>query len=221
LAIAVLLALRERDRSGLGQMADMALWDNALSILHPHTANWLWGGRLPKLLGNAHPSLAPYDLFATATRPVFLGAGNDGQFRKACEVLGCPAIASDPDYATVAARNERREALTAALAPNFAGKDGEELARALLEAGVPAGTLNTVQEVLEDPQTEARAMVLEARGYRGIASPAKLSRSSPALSRTPPGYGQDTAEVLHEAGYTDDQIAALIRDGAVRPPVSA
>jgi crotonobetainyl-CoA:carnitine CoA-transferase CaiB-like acyl-CoA transferase len=221
LVIGVLMALRERDRSGQGQMVDMALWDCALSILHPHSANWLWGERLPKLLGNAHPSLAPYDLFRTRTRPVFLGAGNDGQFRKACDVLGCPELAARADYANVAGRNLHREALTQALAPYFAQTDGVDVAARLLAAGVPAGTLNAVNEVLSDPQTLARDLLVEADGYKGVASPVKLSRSKASLQHTPPDYGADTTIVLQELGYKDDEIGALISGGAVRGPITS
>jgi crotonobetainyl-CoA:carnitine CoA-transferase CaiB-like acyl-CoA transferase len=215
LVIGVLLALRSRDATGHGQMIDMALWDCAMSILHPHSANWLWGERLPKLLGNAHPSLAPYDLFQTRTRPVFLGVGNDAQFRKACDVLGCPELAMHTDYINVAARNLNRTHLTKALARFFSDKDGVAIAQALLRAGVPAGTLNSVQEVLEDPQSKARDMVQHEGGYKGIASPIKLTRNKPSLRRTPPGFGQDNASVLGGLGYSDAEIASLKANGAV------
>jgi crotonobetainyl-CoA:carnitine CoA-transferase CaiB-like acyl-CoA transferase len=216
MTIGVLMALRARDATGQGQSVDIALWDCALSILHPHSANWLWGARMPKLMGNAHPSLAPYDLFATRTRPVFLGVGNDAQFKKACDVLGCPQIATDAAYVNVAARNKNREALTRALAPYFAETDGVEIAQTLLEAGVPAGTQNTVAEVLSDPQTLARQMVQSAAGYQGVASPVKLSRSKSELRLLPPDYGADNAATLREFGYSDAQIAALTASGAVR-----
>ncbi len=81
LTIGILLALNERHRSGKGQFVEVALYDAGLSILHPHSGNWLMGGKLPKLLGNAHPNLTPYDLFPTATRPILLGVGNDAQFK--------------------------------------------------------------------------------------------------------------------------------------------
>jgi crotonobetainyl-CoA:carnitine CoA-transferase CaiB-like acyl-CoA transferase len=216
LVIGVLMALRDRDQSGRGQMIDIALWDCAISILHPHSANWLWGERLPALLGNAHPSLAPYDLFQTRTRPVFLGVGNDTQFRKACEVLGCPGLALNTDYVNVAGRNLNRTYLTKALAPFFVDKDGTELAQALLEAGVPAGTLNSVQEVLNDPQTQARDLVLETDGYKGVASPVKLSRNKSALRRLPPDFGADNAAVLGGHGYSDAEIEALRASKALR-----
>jgi crotonobetainyl-CoA:carnitine CoA-transferase CaiB-like acyl-CoA transferase len=216
LVIGVMMALRARDALGQGQMIDIALWDCALSILHPHSANWLWGERLPKLLGNAHPSLAPYDLFQTRTRPVFLGVGNDAQFRKACEVLGCPNLAKNADYINVAGRNLNRTSLTKALAPFFADKDGVAIAQSLLEAGVPAGTLNSVQEALNDPQTKARALVQHTDGYTGVASPVKLARNKPTLRTPPPDFGADNDAVLKSYGYSDVEIAKLKAGGAVR-----
>ncbi len=215
LVIGVLLALRERERTGHGQSVEVALYDVGLTLAHPHTANWLWGQKAPTLTGNAHPNVAPYDLFATATRPIFLGVGNDGQFRKACAVLGRPELAQDARFSAMAGRNTNRAELTAILAPIFAAQDGVELARRLLEAGVPAGPLNTIQEALDDPQTAARAMRIETEGYKGVGSPIKLSATPPALRRLPPDFGADTDAALREAGFSDDDIARLHASGAI------
>lgn len=213
--IGILLALRERDRTGKGQFVEVALYDVGLSLLHPHSANWLWGHKMPVLVGNAHPNVAPYDLFATATRPVFLGVGNDGQVKKAFAVLGVPELSDDPRFNTMAARNTNRAELTAILAPIFAKHDGVALARTLLEAGVPAGPLNNVQEALEEPHTAVRQMTVETEGYKGIGSPIKLSMTPPSLRTLPPDFGADTEAVLTEAGYDAEAIAALRKSGAI------
>lgn len=213
--IGILLALRERERTGRGQFVEVALYDVGVSLLHPHTANWLWGKKLPQLVGNAHPNVAPYDLFQTATRPVFLGVGNDGQFRKAMAVLGRPELATDERFRSMAGRNVNRVELTKLLAPIFLAKDGVAIARELLEAGVPAGPLNNVAEVLEDEQTAVREMVMEGDGYKGIAGAVKLSDTPAALRRTPPDYGAHNREVLRALGYDDARIAALIEAGAL------
>ncbi len=213
--IGVLLALRERDRTGKGQLVEVALYDVGLSLLHPHSANWLWGRKMPVLTGNAHPNVAPYDLFATATRPIFLGVGNDGQVRKAFVVLGVPELNDDPRFSSMAGRNTNRAELTAILAPIFAKEDGVALARKLLEAGVPAGTMNNVQEALEEPHTAVRQMTIETGGYKGMGSPIKLSGTPPSLRLLPPDFGADSEAVLTEAGYDAEAVAALRKSGAI------
>ncbi|BCW89820.1 Acetyl-CoA:oxalate CoA-transferase [Alphaproteobacteria bacterium SO-S41] len=213
--IGILLALRERERTGKGQSVEVALYDVGLSLLHPHSANWLWGHKMPSLIGNAHPNVVPYDLFQTATRPVFLGVGNDGQVKKAFAVLGIPELWDDARFNTMAARNANRVELTAILAPIFARHDGVQLAQTLLEAGVPAGPLNNVQEALDDPQTAAREMRIETAGYKGMGSPIKLSETPPSLRRLPPDFGHDTDGVLSEAGFSESDIKQLREGGAI------
>jgi crotonobetainyl-CoA:carnitine CoA-transferase CaiB-like acyl-CoA transferase len=215
LAIGILLALHERHRSGKGQFVEVALYDAGLSILHPHSGNWLMGGGLPKLLGNAHPNLTPYDLYPTATRPILLGVGNDAQFKKAMAVLGVAHAAEDPRFRSMAERNANRPALTKLLTEAFAKLDGVKVAQELLKAGVPAGPLNTIAEVLTDPQTTAREMVVEKDGYRGIASPVKMSRSKASTRHLPPDFGAENRAVLKEAGYDEGEIEALVKVGAV------
>jgi formyl-CoA transferase len=215
LVIGILLALNARHASDKGQFVEVALYDAGLSILHPHSGNYLMDGRVPKLLGNAHPNLTPYDLFPTATRPVLLGVGNDAQFRKATALLGVPEAAADPRFKTNADRNANRAALTKLLTEAFAKLDGAAITLALLKAGVPAGTLNTIAEVLEDPQTAARDMLVARNGYRGIASPVKLSRNAAQTRHTPPDFGADNRTVLREAGYDEAAIDRLIASGAL------
>jgi crotonobetainyl-CoA:carnitine CoA-transferase CaiB-like acyl-CoA transferase len=215
LVIGILMALNERHRSGLGQFVEVALYDAGISILHPHSANWLMAGRLPNLLGNAHPNLTPYELFPTATRPIHLGVGNDPQFKKLLNVVGLAHLGDDARFRTMADRNANRAALIPLLREALATKDGVAVAMELLKAGVPAGTLNTIEETLDDPQTKAREMLVERNGYRGIASPVKMSRSKPSMRHTPPDFGVDNRTVLREAGYDDRQIDGLVRAGAV------
>ena len=215
LVIGILMALVERQRSGRGQFVEVALYDAGISILHPHSGNWLLGGRIPKLLGNAHPNLAPYDLFPTATRPIYLGIGNEAQFRKAMNVLGLPELAKDPRFGSVPARNANRVALTAALREKLATLDGVAVSLELLRAGVPAGPLNTIEETLTDTQTKVREMVIEKDGYRGIASPVKLSRTKASTRELPPDFAADNESVLREAGYSEADIDRLVGLGAV------
>ncbi|AIT25278.1 coA-transferase III family protein [Bordetella holmesii 44057] len=101
---AILLALYERERSGLGQFLDITLYDCAISLLHPHAANYFYGGKVPQRSGNAHPNIAPYETFTTAAGEIFLAVGNNRQFAGLCEILDAPDLAADARFADNAAR---------------------------------------------------------------------------------------------------------------------
>lgn len=199
--IGVLLAVIERQRSGRGQFVEATLYDTAVSLLHPQSANWLQSGQTPQLSGNAHSNIVPYDKFATQTCEVFLGIGNNGQWRKLCEFLGQPAVADEPRFATNAERFRHRDELRALLEAHLQQVDGEQLCRDLLAAGIPVGAVRSVPQVLTDPHTLHRGMVVDVEGSRGIGIPVKLSRT-PGQARTmAPRFGQHTRELLIEQGY--------------------
>jgi crotonobetainyl-CoA:carnitine CoA-transferase CaiB-like acyl-CoA transferase len=200
-AIGILLALQERSRSGKGQFIDITLFDCGLSVMHPHIANYLGSAKLPARTGNAHTNIAPYDTFRTRSQPIFIGVGNDGQFRKLCEVLEAPHLSVDSRFATVVARNGNRDALKHELESRCARFDGPALADALMRAGVPSGAILDVGEALASAQAQHRGMIVEIDGYRGTASPIKLGRSRPAYRRAPPRLGEHTHEIF---GLDDD-----------------
>lgn len=185
-ALGVLLALRERERSGRGQFVEAALYDSGISLLHPHAANWFVDGQAPQRTGNAHPNIYPYDSVATATEPVFLAVGNDRQFAILCRHLGAPALAGDERFASAGARSVNRDALKAELEALLAQHDGPVLANSLIAAGVPCAPVLSVPAALQHPHTVHRGMVVELPGgYRGVASPIKLSLT-PATYRFAP-----------------------------------
>lgn len=203
-ALGVLMALRERERSGRGQFVEAALYDSGLSLLHPHGANWFLDGATPQRSGNAHPNIYPYDRFSTGGEPVFLAVGNDRQFATLCRHLGCPGLADDARYASAGARSVNRAALKAELEARLAAHDGAALADALVAAGVPAAAVLSVPEALRHPHTAHRGMLVElAGGYRGIASPIKLSRTPASYRFAPLAEGErflprDAANDDHE-----------------------
>lgn len=185
-ALGVLLALKEREQSGFGQFVEAALYDSGLSLLHPHGANWFLNGETPKRTGNAHPNIYPYDSMATATDPVFIAVGNDKQFGILCRHLGAPVLADDERFYTAGARSVNRVALKRELEILLAHHDGPSIADALVAAGVPCAPVLSVPAALEHPHTAHRGMVVAMEGgYRGIASPIKLSRT-PATYRIAP-----------------------------------
>lgn len=195
-ALGVLLALQERARSGRGQFIDMALFDCAVSLLHPHMTNFLHSGVAPARSGNAHPNITPYDSFPTATVSIFLAVGNDGQYRKLCALIGRNDLATDPRFITNLERNRNRPLLRKALEEIFAKEDGREMADRLMRDGVPCAPVLTVPELVSHPHTQHRGMLVEIGAYRGAASPIKLGRSKAAYSLPPPSFGKDNAEVF-------------------------
>jgi formyl-CoA transferase len=214
-AIGILMALYERARSGRGQYLDMTLHDCGMALLHPQAANFFLNGQRPMPLGNPHPNLAPYEKFRSRTGEIFIAIGNDGQFRKLCELAGRPELAGDARFLSNADRLANRAALAAELATVFADQDGAAIADRLLRSGVPAGPVLPVDAALAAPQTAARRMVTELDGYRGLGSPVKMSRTPGATRRPPPHFAAHGEEVLREHGFTDAEIAALKRGGVL------
>jgi crotonobetainyl-CoA:carnitine CoA-transferase CaiB-like acyl-CoA transferase len=204
-ALGILLALQERQTSGRGQFVESALYDCGLSVMHPHLPNFFASGKTPGRTGNAHPNICPYDSFKTKTGPIFLAVGNDGQFRKLCETLGSPELATDSRFLSNALRLQHRRELEQALEPLLAQHDAIELAEVLIKAGVPCGPVLTAPQAVAHPQTKARGMIVEIGDYRGTASPIKLSRT-PATYRLPPP----------ELNEHEDQILPALLGDAVQ-----
>jgi len=212
--IAILLALQERQRSGRGQFVEVTLYDSAVALLHPYSANWFLSQKAPQRTGNQHPNVSPYDQYRTKTKRIFVAVGNDRQFQRFCAEIGRPELVSDPRFRTNADRVTNRAALRDELEAGLASIDGEQLAMTLLDKGVPCGPVLDVPDVLNHPHTRHRGMVVERGGYRGTGNPVKLSRTPASLRSTPPAFGSATREVLAEAGYSAAEIDALFASGA-------
>ena len=207
--IGILLALFERNTSGQGQSLEVSLYDTAISLIHPHAANWFLDGTPQNRTGSAHPNITPYDLLPTATGHLFLAIGNDRQFALLCKELGRAELANDPRFTANADRARNKAALRKILEDMLVNFDSAELTLRLLENGVPAGAVSTVQDALQHPQTLAREMVVESDGYRGTGIPIKLSRTPGQIQSRPPQYGEDNASILAQAGYTTEEIATF------------
>ena len=213
--IAILLALQERNRSGRGQFVEATLYDAAITLLYPYTANWLLSHQPPKRTGNAHPNVSPYDQFRTKTKRIFLGVGNDRQFSRLCEEIGRPDLRDNPLFRRNADRLTNRAALRRELEAALADLDGEAVALRLLEKGIPCGPVLEVPDVLQHPHTQHRQMVTSLGDYSGIGNPVKLSRTPATVRRPPPDFGSANHEILAEAGYSPGEIDALIASGVV------
>jgi crotonobetainyl-CoA:carnitine CoA-transferase CaiB-like acyl-CoA transferase len=211
--IAILMALVERARSGRGQFVEATLYDSAVALLHPHIANFLLDGKKPRRTGNAHSNIYPYDQFKTGTKRIFLGVGNDRQFERLCNEIGRPDLPGDPRFRGNSDRVANRAALRKALEAALAAIDGEALAIRLLEAGVPAGPVMEVPDVIAHPHTVHREMIVELDGYRGTGNPVRLSRTPAGLRSAPPRFGSATRKILAAAGYGAAEIDALVAAG--------
>ncbi|HEV2149810.1 MAG TPA: CoA transferase [Longimicrobiaceae bacterium] len=202
-AIAILAALRERERSGHGQRVEVALFDSALAGLVNVGQAALVTGREPRRWGNAHAAIVPYQAFHAADRPFVLAVGNDAQWRRCCGALGLPELADDLRYATNPARVENREALVAALAERLRERPAAAWLQLLEEAGVPCGPVQSVREALGDPAFTERGGLWDVEGAtfgrtRMVGSPMRFSRTPVGLRRPPPGLGEHTEEVERE-----------------------
>ena len=208
--IAVLAALNQRHETGRGQFIDMALLDVAVSTLANIGLNQRVTGEAPKRMGNAHPSVVPYQVFETADGHMIVAVGNDDQFAHFVKVLGLAALAVDPLYATNAGRVENRATLIPQLAAAMKTQTTAHWDAALSAANVPAGPINDIGQALADPQSVARGLATMAGNRPAIASPLRLSDSMPDAGSEPPLLGQNTAEVLQDVlGHSAADIAAL------------
>lgn len=211
----ILLALRQADNDGCGQLVDVSLLDSVVSLLHPHSATWLATGRSPGRSGAAHPVVAPYQTFPTRTGDLFVAAANDRQFAALARVLGRPELPADARFADNRSRVAHLSELQAEICALTAPWDRDGLAAALLRADVPASPVNTVGEALGSAQVAHRDLLVGSDGYRGVGVPIKLSRTAPAAPIAPAGRGAHTDEILAELGYSPSE-SAVVRAAAER-----
>ena len=214
-AIAILLALAERERSGQGQYLDMTLYDCAVSLMHPHIPNYNYSGKIPGPTGNAHPNISPYDTFRTKTVDVFIGAGNDGAYAKMCHALGRPELISDPRFTKNINRVEHRDELKVEIETSLMRIDGHEICETLAKAGLAIGPIHNTEQVVDHPHTHHRQMTIEKDWYKMTGTPIKMSRTPGSLKRLPPKYGEHSTELLTEFGFSSAQIQELIEQGVV------
>ena len=213
--VGILAALLERANSGLGQHIDMALLDCQVSMMANQNLNFMTSGVAPKRAGNAHQNLVPYQVFAAADGHLIVAVGNDSQFRNYCGAIGLPELSADPRFSTNPQRVKNRTELVPLLAERMATGARDHWLAALEAVGVPAGPINTLDQVYEDPHVQARQMKRElphpaAGKVPMAASPLKFSDSPVEYRRPPPMLGEHTAQVLAEKlGLSAEDIQAL------------
>ena len=214
-AIAILMALLERQRSGRGQYLDMTLYDCAVSLMHPHIPNYSLSGEIPGPTGNAHPNISPYDTFHTATVDIFIGAGNNRAWAKLCRELDRDDLLSDSRFADNIDRVNNRDALKTEIEASLTKLDGADIANRLAAAGLAAGPIHNTQQVVDHPHTHHRQMTVEKDWYKMAGTPIKFSRTPGAMRKMPPRYGEHSRELLADLGFDDATIDSLLAGGVV------
>jgi crotonobetainyl-CoA:carnitine CoA-transferase CaiB-like acyl-CoA transferase len=220
-SVGVLAALNQREHSGIGQHIDVALLDVQVACLANQAMNYLTTGLSPKRLGNAHPNIVPYQDFPSADGNFILAVGNDGQFRKFCEVAGIAQLADDARFATNKARVAHRAELIPLLRQATVFKTTAQWIELLETAGVPCGPINDLQQVFADPQVQARGLRLDLPNALGsstpqVASPLRLSATPVAYCSAPPLLGQHTEALLRRLlGMSEGQVAELREAGVI------
>jgi crotonobetainyl-CoA:carnitine CoA-transferase CaiB-like acyl-CoA transferase len=220
-AIGVLAALLDRGRTGEGCVVDVSLYETAIGYLAYHLVGYLADGTVSTGDGTRFPMVAPYEVLPTRDGSLMVAGGNDRIFRAICAVVGAPELADDARFRTNADRVGNRDALAELLAARLATEDTATWHERLTAAGVPAAPVADVRDVAESPQTAALGILqpLDHAGIDGLVVPAlplSFDGERALHPSAPPGVGEHSAEILREAGYTDDEIAALTADGVIR-----
>jgi crotonobetainyl-CoA:carnitine CoA-transferase CaiB-like acyl-CoA transferase len=219
-ALGVLAALLERERTGEGCVVDVSLYETAIGYVGYHLVGYLADGTIPTGEGTRFPMVAPYQVLATADGELMVAGGNDRLFRAICDAVGLPGLADDPRFRTNPDRVRNRDALVALLEERLRTEDTATWNARLSAAGVPAAPVADVRDVAESPQTAALGILqrLEHPRISGLTLPAlplSFDGERALHPSAPPDVGEHSAEVLREAGYTDDEIAALAAGGVI------
>ncbi len=217
----VLLSLYHREKTGAGQMVDVGMLDGQVALLTYHANGYFATGKTPPRRGNKHPSITPYETYSCRDGYFNLGVGNDSLWRRFCDAMGLGSLKADPRFAINKERVRHREALQAILDPFFAEKTVAQTLETLRGAGIPCGPINTLGQVLNEPQVLAREMVVDldvpvAGPTKVTGVPIKLSATPGAVRTPPPTLGGHTDEVLEAIlGMDETQRCALRREGVV------
>ena len=232
-AIGILAALHDREKTGKGQAIDVSLLDCQVAVLENPIMRYHVTGKAPEPIGTRHPSATPFQAFPTADGHIVvaLGFGEENQWQLLCGILGLPELIDDHRFDTGPRRTQRHSELEPILVAAFRARPSREWLDDLEAAGIPCGPVNTIPQMLDDPQVKARDMVREVTHPRAgtipIAnSPVKMSRSESGIKGPPPDFAQDTANVLRELlGLTPEDVAGLAARGIVStsggPDISA
>lgn len=220
-AYAIMLALRVKEKTGVGQSIDVSMMEGQLALLGTMFGNYFADGEIPQPLGTAYKALLPYQTFHTRTTDLALAVASDKQWKVFCPLIGCPELLNDPRYRTNNDRDINRASLVARLQAVFLTRTYEDWEKVLQEGGIPVGAINNLAQVVEHPQVKARGSLVEidhpkVGKTRVVGVAARLS-ATPGAVRTPsPTLGEHTDEVLKAVlGLGKDEVAALRSRGVL------
>jgi crotonobetainyl-CoA:carnitine CoA-transferase CaiB-like acyl-CoA transferase len=220
-AYAIVAALFDRERSGEGSYVDISMLGGQVALLTYQAGLYLSTGKVPGQLGNAHPMIAPYDTFATADGYVNIAVGNDSLWQRFCAALDLQDLLGDERFCDNASRSINREAIYAAIEPRLVELATDDVVQRLDAAGVPSGPIRDVAQAMDDGQTRAQHLVIDVDhptlGPVEVAGAPYHFDGEPVRARhAPPLLGEQSAEILAEAGFAPEEIDALIASGAVQ-----
>ena len=214
---AILTAVIKRERTGEGEHIDIALLDCTIAALINQASTYLTAGTVPTRMGNAHPTVLPYQVFETADGHIIIAIGNDMQFAKFARIAGLADMAEDERYITMAGRIRNRETMIPRIMAAIKTRSSATWITELEAASVPCGPINTIDQVFADPQVKARGLAVtlesaDAGAVRLVGNPVKLKSGASTSQKAPPKLGADTHAVLSQLlGMADDEIERVKR----------
>lgn len=219
-AVGVLAALARRNETGQGEYIDLAMLDVMVATIANQGMNYLVSGKTPQRMGNKHPNIQPQDVFDCTDGKMVLAVGNDGQFASFCKAMGHPEMAQDERFITNRARVINLTALMEFVSGEISKRSRKECIDALRAHGVPCGPINTIPEILADPQIVHRQMLRylphpSAGKVPQIVSPLNFKQAPLTFDQAPPLLGASTEKILKDIGITQQQYAALLASGVI------
>jgi formyl-CoA transferase len=216
----VLAALIERGRTGKGLYLEVALLDTAVGFMTYLAQNFWRTGIGPKRMGTGHPALAPYQAFESSDGPLMIGVGNDGQWRRFCELTGLQQYVDDPTFATNASRVQNFSKTVALVQARIVLNTRQYWLELLRKAGIPCSPINSLPEALNHPQIKERELIVSTEHpvlgtLQNVGLPVRFNGEKREAQCPPPLLGQHTGEIMHALGYSNEIIADYAKRGVI------